>query len=67
MPESEAEMLFNLREREVEALERIADTLEAMWYKQQPDVKPSTWVKARGVTRKVGGRFDTGGIEGSDG
>jgi hypothetical protein len=42
----------DLRVREVEALERIADALEALWYKQHPDVKPATWVKARGVTLK---------------
>jgi hypothetical protein len=51
---------WDFREREVLALERIADALEAMWYKQQPDVKPSTWVKVRGVTLS----FDAGGSDG---
>lgn len=49
---TEDEIDRDLRLREIEALERIADALEAFWYKEQPDVKPATWVKARGVTIK---------------
>jgi len=50
---SSEEIDYELRVREIEALERIADALEAFWYKEQPDVKPATWVKARGVTLKT--------------
>lgn len=47
------EIVYELRVREVEALERIADALEALWFKEQPGVKPATWVKARGETVRV--------------
>lgn len=52
------------RLRGVEALERIADALEAQWYADHPGVPPSAFVRVKGNTRKIGGRIepeDSGG------